>query len=239
MGLETVDYVSIIFSAFSLLCGAFSWALNLKIKNATLVNNAKINKDMSELDAKLSKDIDGVRSDYIRELSNFKDKFTTRLEDNEQSTTELTSNLNARIITTVNGKYVRTELYEALHTSLIALNAQSNENIQKQIGTLQYFIEKTMNELRQNLDRQIIDLKDRVFGITGPVGPIGRTGDTGLTGRTGRTGNTGATGSTGPTGNTGQTGDTGSTGRTGDTGSTGSTGLTGDTGPVGSTSREK
>jgi hypothetical protein len=202
MGLETVEYISFGFSAFGALCGAVSWALNLKIKNATLVNNAKINKDMSMLGEKLSKDIDGVRSDYIRELSTFKDKFTTRLEDNEQITTELTSNLNARIITTVNGKYVRTELYEALHTSLIALNTQSNENIQKQIGTLQYFIEKTMNELRQNLDRQIIDLKDRVFGITGPAGPIGRTGNTGRTGDTGSTGSTGLTGDTGPVGST-------------------------------------
>lgn len=150
--MEQVNYISIGLSMLGVLGGALSWAVNLKIKHDILVNNAKIEKDIEAVKDKLSRDINGVNDNYIKELGAFKDRLIDRLENDERELTELKANLADRILTTVNGKYVRTDLH-----------IQSIAGIQDRLLSFKQLIEVSMAKIEQNLDRQIIDLKERIF----------------------------------------------------------------------------
>jgi vacuolar-type H+-ATPase subunit H len=146
------SYISIGFSVFGFIVGVLSWALNLKIQHDILVNNAKIDKAIEALKEKLSRDIAGVNENYVKELSSFKDRATTHLEDLDQNLIELKSNLADRILNTVNGKYVRSDYHQ-----------QSITGIQDRLQSFKELIEVSMTKIEQSLDRQITDLKERIF----------------------------------------------------------------------------
>lgn len=145
-------YISIGISVFGFLVGALSWALNLKIKTDILTNNAKIDKAYEALKEKLSRDIASVNDNYVKELSLFKDRTTEHLESLDQNLTELKSNLADRILNTVNGKYVRSDYHQ-----------QSVTGIQDRLQSFKELIEVSMTKIEQSLDRQIMDLKERIF----------------------------------------------------------------------------
>lgn len=150
--IEVSTYISVGLSLIAMLGGALSWVLNLKIKHDILANNAKLEKDMEALKDRLTKQIDGVNDNYIRELSAFKEKMTDRMEEDERNLVELRTNLSDRIINTVNGKYVRSDLHQ-----------QTIAGIQDRLSAFKQIIEVSMEKIEQNLDRQILDLKERIF----------------------------------------------------------------------------
>jgi hypothetical protein len=149
---QKIDYIAIAFGVFGLLSGWLTWALNMKVKNDIMMNNAKTAKDMDAIKDSLTRSINAVNDNFIKELSTLKDKITNQLDGNEHNISELKNNLTDRILATVNGKYVRTELHD-----------QSIDALKDRLSSFKQLIENSMSRIEQNLDRQISDLKDRIF----------------------------------------------------------------------------
>ena len=139
--MEQLDYISIGIGVLGFISGCINWAINIKIKSVVTENTAKMQREIQTTKDKLTIDIGGVNDNFIRELAVFKDKATERLEEHERELTELKSNFSDRILSTVNGKYVRSE----------------------RLSDFKQLIEVSMEKLEQSINRQIEDLKDRLF----------------------------------------------------------------------------
>jgi gamma-glutamyl:cysteine ligase YbdK (ATP-grasp superfamily) len=139
-------------SALGLLGGLVSYILNLKVRHDLMVNNEKIDLQITNLQDKLQKLIYSTHDNLVRELGGAHEKLNDKLERIDRDVTELRSNLNDRIISTVNGKYVRTDLHQ-----------QTIINVQERFESLKQIIENQMDRIEQSLDRQILDLKDRIL----------------------------------------------------------------------------
>jgi hypothetical protein len=150
--MDTTAYVEITVGAIGILGSLFSWALNIKIKHDILANNAKIEKEIEILKDGLTRSIGGVNDNLIRELGTFKDRITDKTEELDRELTELKSNLTDRILSTVNGKYVRTDLHQ-----------QTIIGIQDRLLSFKQIIEVNIQKIEESLDRQISDLKERIF----------------------------------------------------------------------------
>ena len=166
--IEISTYFSVALSAIGFVGGAVSWALNLKIKHDILTNTTQIEKEMNSLKERLTKEINGVNDNYIRELGTVKEEITeqinklqvlhaelippNQIKEMERSVTELRSNLSDRILSTVNGKYVRSEYHN-----------QSITGLQDKLNSFKELIEISMAKIEENLDQQINDLKERIF----------------------------------------------------------------------------
>lgn len=147
-----VDYVAIAVGAVSTVAGGVTWAFNLKVKHEILSNNTKLEKEIGDMKDRLSREIGGVNDNYVREFSAFKERMTDRFEILDHDMTELKTSLNDRILSTVNGKYVRTDLHQ-----------QTIVNVQERLQSFKQLIEVNMEKIEQSLDKQIMDLKERIF----------------------------------------------------------------------------
>lgn len=101
----------------------------------------RIKQEILENNGKLEKEILAVRD---RE-----DEKRLRVE---KELADLQSGLSDRILNTINGKYVRIDLHQ-----------QSVTNIQDRFVSMKELIEVNMEKIEQGLDRQILDLKERIF----------------------------------------------------------------------------
>lgn len=145
--MDISSYISTGISFLGLLGGFLSWTMSLKIKNDILVNNEKYEKRFSEQDDK-----------HHREMIAQRDKFSDRLERLDRDLLELKSNLADRILSIVNGKYVRTDLYQ-----------QSLAGIQERFVSFKQLIEVSMDKIEHGLAQQLVDLKERIFDGNQPV----------------------------------------------------------------------
>jgi seryl-tRNA synthetase len=150
--MEISSYISVGISCLGLLGGLVSWSLNLKIKHDLLENNEKLEKKIYELKETFTRELTAANNNYVRELSAVKDKLSDRIEHIDRDLTELKSNLPDRILSIVNGKYVRTDLHQ-----------QTIASIHERFVSFKQLIEVNMEKIDQGLERQILDLKERIF----------------------------------------------------------------------------
>jgi hypothetical protein len=150
--MELSSYISVGISCLGLMGGLVSWSLNLKVKHDLLENNEKLERKIYDLKEIVTKELVATNSSCIREITSVKDKLMDRIEHIDRDLTELKSNLPDRILSIVNGKYVRTDLHQ-----------QTIESIHERFVTFKQLIEVNMERIDQNMDRQMLDLKERIF----------------------------------------------------------------------------
>ena len=150
--MELTQYISSGVSALGLIGGLISYILSLRIKHDILENNEKIEKEIQGAKDTATLAISALRTDLVRDFANNQTKSDDKRERLERELADLQAALTDRILNAVNGKYVRTDI----HTQSIA-------NIQDRFVSMKELIEMSMDKIEQGLDRQILDLKDRIF----------------------------------------------------------------------------
>lgn len=150
--MELTQYISSGLSALGLIGGLFSYVLSLRIKHDILENNEKLEKDIQAAKDAATVAISNLRNDLLREFGNNQDKADEKRERLERELSELQAGLTDRILNTINGKYVRIDIHQ-----------QAIANIQDRFMSMKELIEVNMEKIEQGLDRQILDLKDRIF----------------------------------------------------------------------------
>jgi hypothetical protein len=139
------NWFSALFSLVGLFGGLISWILNLKIKHDLMEHDEKTTKAIHEITLSLTNEIDALR-----------EKLTDKYERMDRDLTELKSSLSDRILTIVNGKYVRTDLHQ-----------QTVLSTQERFVTFKQLIEVSLDRIETGLDRQITDLKERILSKDG------------------------------------------------------------------------
>jgi regulator of replication initiation timing len=142
----------LILSLFGALGTAASWALKMKISHEISQNNVRINRKIEELKSSLSAQIAENKTEFVKELTNVKDRLLERSEAGDHSIGELKASLPDRVITIVNGKYVRRDLYR-----------QGMDSVNSHFEGIQRLIETNLNNIENSMNRQISDLKERIF----------------------------------------------------------------------------
>ena len=150
--MEITQYISVGISALGLVGGLFSYVLSLRIKHDILENNEKLEKEIQSAKDYTTTSISNLRNDLLREFGNNQDKGDEKRERIERELADLQAGLTDRILNTINGKYVRIDIHQ-----------QAIANIQDRFMSMKELIEVNMNKIEQGLDRQILDLKDRIF----------------------------------------------------------------------------
>lgn len=149
---DITSYIGVGISFLGLSGGLVSYIVHLRIRHDILENNDKLEKDIAVIKEKVSASINSLRDELTREFGNSHDKMEKKLEKVEDALGDLTANISDRILNVVNGKYVRTDLHQ-----------QTLSGIQERFVSLRELIEVNMVRIEQGLDRQIVDLKDRIF----------------------------------------------------------------------------
>jgi hypothetical protein len=144
--------ISIALSALGLIGGFVSYVLGLRIKHDILVNNEKLEKEIQQVKDTCMAAVSSAKAEYLRELVANLDKVDNKHEKTARDLTDLQTNFTDRILNAINGKYVRIDLYQ-----------QTVSNIQERFCSMKELIEVNMGKIEQGLDRQILDLKDRIF----------------------------------------------------------------------------
>jgi uncharacterized membrane-anchored protein YhcB (DUF1043 family) len=157
--MELHQYFSLGISALGLIGGLFSYVLTLRIKHDILENNEKIEKEIQAAKDAATHAVASLRNDLIREFAATWDKSDDRRERLEKDFNDLQASMSDRILNTVNGKYVRVDLHQ-----------QTIANMQERFASMKELIEVNMGKIEQGLDRQILDLKDRIFHSNMKIG---------------------------------------------------------------------
>ncbi len=151
--------VSVGISLVALLGGFLSYVFNLRIKHDLLVNNEKYEKELVAIKDIIRLEIIKSHDEIVRELgiainknADKYEKVSDKLEKAEKAFSESQALLSERIITVVNGKYVRTDVFQ-----------QTLVGIQDRFVSIKELIEVNLEKIEQVLDHQIADLKDRIF----------------------------------------------------------------------------
>lgn len=147
-----MDYISTGLGVLGFVGGLFSYVLNLRIKHDILENNEKIEKDIQSAKDAATLAVSALRNDLVRDFANNQTKSDDKRERLERELADLQAALTDRILSAVNGKYVRTDIHQ-----------QAMANIQDRFMSMKELIEVNMGKIEQGLDRQILDLKDRIF----------------------------------------------------------------------------
>jgi hypothetical protein len=150
--MELNQYFSLGISALGLLGGFISYLLNLRIKHDILENNEKIEKEIQAVRDANTVAVANAKTELMREFVATMDKMDGKRERVERELNELQTGLTDRILNAVNGKYVRFDLHQ-----------QTIANVQDRFVSMKELIEVNMGKIEQGLDRQILDLKDRIF----------------------------------------------------------------------------
>lgn len=145
-------YLQFSVAFLGLVGGLFSYILGLRIRHDILENNERLDKEINSVKDAAMTAIVNLRIELTREFgSNIlrQDDKNSRVE---REISDLNSTLTDRILSVVNGKYVRTDLYQ-----------QGMAGIQDRFLSMKELIETNMEKIEEGLDRQIVDLKDRIF----------------------------------------------------------------------------
>ena len=152
MLMDLHNYLQFGVAVLGLLGGLFAYILGLRIQHDILANNEKIEKEIASVKESTGVVLTNFRNEMTREFGGHITKQAERIEYLERTLGELGANLSDKVLSIVNGKYVRTDL-----------NQQSLSNIQDRFASMKELIEVNMDKIEQGLDRQILDLKDRIF----------------------------------------------------------------------------
>ena len=135
-----------------LLGGLFAYILGLQIRKDILENNQRIEREISLVKEHAVNSIISLRAELTKEFGTNIIRQDDKNERIERTVSELASNLTDRILSVVNGKYVRTDLYQ---TQIGAITDR--------FSLMKELIESNMRKIEDGLDQQIADLKDRIF----------------------------------------------------------------------------
>jgi hypothetical protein len=145
-------YLQFAVALLGLLGSLFAYILGLRIRHDILENNERFDKEINAVKDAAIAGIISLRSELTKEFgANFlrQDDKNERLE---KEIADINSTQTDKILHVVNGKYVRTDLY-----------AQGMTAMQDRFTSMKELIEVNMEKIEQGLDRQIVDLKERIF----------------------------------------------------------------------------
>ena len=135
-----------------LLGGLFAYILGLRIRHDILENNERIEKEISAVKDTAHAAINSLRQELTKEFGTNIIRQDDKNERVERELADITATLTDKILGVVNGKYVRTDLYN-----------QGMAGMQDRFSSMKELIEVNMEKIEQGLDRQIVDLKERIF----------------------------------------------------------------------------
>lgn len=154
--MELHYYIQAGIALLGILSGIIAYFFGLRIRHDILENNQRIDSEIAKVKDFITSSINALRNELIKEfdgnMSRHENQATPRLERLEHSMSEVTSTLTDKILSAVNGKYVRTELY-----------TQGIQGVQERFALLKELIESNMKKIEDGLDQQLSDLKDRIF----------------------------------------------------------------------------
>ena len=135
-----------------LLGGLFAYILGLRIRHDILENNERINKEINAVKDNAVAALNALRQEITKEFGNNIIRQDDKSDRLEKDLSDIAATFTDKILHVVNGKYVRTDLY------LTQVGA-----IQDRFSLMKELIESNMKKIEDGLDRQIVDLKDRIF----------------------------------------------------------------------------
>jgi hypothetical protein len=145
-------YLQGIVALLGLLGGLFSYILGLRIRHDILENNERLEKEISAVKDFVNSAVNSLRNELTKEFGTTYLRHDDKYNELEKDLAEFQASLNDKILTIVNGKYVRSELHKQ---SIVAL--------QDRFSLMKELIEANMKKIEDGLDQQISDLKDRIF----------------------------------------------------------------------------
>jgi len=144
--------VAIFFGLVSLVGGMLSWGLNLKVRHDIMEHNEKTLKDIGEARDKTLKEISDLREKITTKIEKVEGGFATDRDKLNEKLERFERDFSAdRVVSMINGKYVRTDLYQ----QYAAATTERLEGVRQ-------LIELYMSKIEENLNRQIEDLKERI-----------------------------------------------------------------------------
>lgn len=132
--------------------GLFAYILGLRIRHDILENNERIDKEINTVKDNAAVALNALRQEMTKEFCSSLIRQDDKNDRLEKDVADITATLTEKILHVVNGKYVRTDLY------LTQVGA-----IQDRFALMKELIESNMKKIEDGLDRQIVDLKDRIF----------------------------------------------------------------------------
>jgi hypothetical protein len=145
-------YLQFIVAFLGLAGGLFSYILGLRIRHDILENNERLEKEISAVKEHVNVLVNTLRNELTKEFGATLLRQDDKYDRLERELSNFQAGLTDKILTIVNGKYVRTELYRQGVTSL-----------QDRFDLMKELIEVNMKKIEDGLDGQISDLKDRLF----------------------------------------------------------------------------
>jgi ABC-type transport system involved in cytochrome bd biosynthesis fused ATPase/permease subunit len=145
-------YLQFFVALLGLLGGLFSYILGLRIRHDILENNERLEKEISAVKDYVNTAINTLRIELTKEFGATLLRQDDKWNRLDRELSDFQAGLTDKILTIINGKYVRTELH---NTSMSAL--------QDRFGLMKELIEANMKKIEDGLDQQISDLKDRIF----------------------------------------------------------------------------
>ena len=146
-----MPFLSFAVALLGLLGGLFSYILGLRIRYDILSNNKRLDTDLQAVKDSIQIAINNLRNELTREIGAHFIKQDDKQDRMVKEIAELATNLNERILAVVDSKYVRTDL----HTLAVA-------GLQERFTSMRELITVTMTKIETGLDRQILDLKERI-----------------------------------------------------------------------------
>jgi hypothetical protein len=145
-------YLQFAVALLGLLGGLFAYILGLRIRHDILENNERIDKEINSVKDNAHTAINNLRAELTKEFGSSVVRQDDKHDRVEREIADITSTLTDKILGVVNGKYIRTEFYN-----------QGMAGMQERFASMKELIEINMEKIEQGLDRQIVDLKDRIF----------------------------------------------------------------------------
>lgn len=149
--MEITQYLSLGLSALGTLGGIVSYVLGLRIKQEILENNETIKKEIQSAKDASNAAVATMRAELLREINIHLEKSDDKRERLDREFSEFQASLTDKILNTINGKYVRADLHQ-----------QAMANMQERFTSMKEMIVVNMDKIEQGLDRQMLDLKERI-----------------------------------------------------------------------------
>jgi hypothetical protein len=138
--------------AFVAMIGSVvSYVISLKVRHDILLNNEKVEKDISAVKDYATTIVNGLRSEYIRELGDNLRRQDDKMDSVNSDVNEINAGFTEKILHITNGKYRRTEVCEA-----------TMKGVEDRFTLLKELIKTNMAHLEGSLEKQISFLKERL-----------------------------------------------------------------------------
>ena len=146
-------YLQFAVALLGLIGGLFAYILGLRIRHDILENNERLDKEINAVKENATAAVNNLRNELIKEYGNHILRQTDKNEKIERELANIAATFtDEKILSVVNDKYVRTDLYN-----------QGFVNVQERFITMKELIEYNMKKIEQGIAQQIVDLKDRIF----------------------------------------------------------------------------